>query len=251
MNPLARLKAKRRKLVKDLGGKALWTLERLIAHASLVGNPPLFDPDRFDWVHPLEANWHVIRHELEAVLEQPEAIPNFQDISTDQAVLTTDDRWKTYFLYGMGYKAVRNCARCPETTRLIEQVPGMTTAFFSILAPHKHIPAHRGLYKGFLRCHLGLVVPAPREACRLRVAEQVVHWEEGKSIVFDDTYEHEVWNETDGVRVVLFLDVVRPLRFPVDLLNGLLIAGVRRSGYVQDARRNQEQWDQRLQRVPA
>lgn len=231
--------------LKVLGGKLLWTFERVVAAGSLVGNSPILEADLFGWVRRLEENWLVIRHELEGVLRHYDRIPNFQEISTDQTALTTDDKWKTFFFYGMGYKADGNCARCPETTRLIEQIPGMTTAFFSILSPHKHIPAHRGLYKGFLRYHLGLIVPEPRAACRLRVADQIVHWEEGKSIIFDDTYDHEVWNDTDGIRVVLFLDVIRPLRFPFDVLNRGIIAGVRLSGYVQSARRNFEHWDRR------
>ncbi len=126
------------------------------------------------------------------MLQVHDQIPNFQDISVDQRAITTDNKWKTYFIYGFGYKAEKNCQRCPETTRLIEEVPGMKTAFFSILSPGKHIPEHRGLYKGFLRYHLGLMVPEPRSQCWIRVNGQQAVWEEGKSMMFDDTYPHEV-----------------------------------------------------------
>ncbi len=238
-----------RRLIMVVGGKVLWTLERLIAHTSLVGNPPFFDPQSFGWTSALESNWTVIRKELEAVLEHSDQIPTFQDISKDQYAITKDDKWKTYFLYGFGYKAEKNCARCPETTKLVERIPGMMTAFFSILAPHKHIPEHRGLYKGFLRYHLGLIVPEPRTDCKIRVDGEIVYWEEGKSLMFDDTYPHEVWNDTEGTRVVLFLDIVRPLRFPGSLLNALILQLVRWSPYVQDAKRNQEAWERRTARV--
>ena len=71
-----------------------------------------------------------------------------------------------------------------------------------------------------MRYHLALKVPEPREQCRIRVGDEIVTWEEGRSLIFDDTYEHEVWNDTDDERVVLFLDVVRPLRFPMNVVNG-------------------------------
>ncbi len=234
------------RIVKDVGGKVLWSLEKLIERSSLIENRPFLEPARFPWVQTLESSWTIIRAELESVMRHPERIPRFQDVSADQAAITTDGKWRTYFLYGMGYKAKRNCARCPQTTRLVEQIPGMKTAFFSILSPHKHIPEHRGLYKGFLRYHLGLVIPKPAQACRIRVADQTKQWEEGKSLLFDDTYPHEAWNDSDDVRVVLFLDVIRPLRFPVSVLNKTIIQLVRWSPYVQDARRNQERWDREL-----
>ena len=200
----------------------------------------------FAWVETLESNWKVIRAELDQVLKTPERIPNFQDISTDQANITRDDKWKSYFLYGYGYKMPDNCKQCPETTRIIEAIPGMVTAFFSVLAPGKHIPRHRGPYRGLLRGHLALVVPEPREACWIEVGDETTRWEEGRCIVFDDTYKHRVENNTDAVRVVLFLDVLRPLKFPASLLNRIILQLIRLSPFIQDARRNQVAWEKRL-----
>ena len=140
----------------------LWIIkrvERFLIRHSLVGATPFLPPAAFAWVETLEANWKVIRAELDQVLKTPERIPNFQDISPDQANITRDDKWKSYFLYGYGYKMTENCNQCPETARIIETIPGMFTAFFSVLAPGKHIPRHRGPYRGLLRCHLALVVP--------------------------------------------------------------------------------------------
>ncbi|NND70372.1 MAG: aspartyl/asparaginyl beta-hydroxylase domain-containing protein [Rhodothermales bacterium] len=234
------------KLVKDIGGKALWSLERLIARGSSIPDTPFISEEHFPWASRLEANHELIRSELENVLSQLDDIPNFQDISTDQVSITRDDNWKTFFLYGMGYKTERNCLRCPETTRLVESIPDMTTAFFSILSPGKHIPAHRGVYKGFVRYHLGLIVPEPKELCRIRVGDEIRYWEEGKSMFFDDTFDHEVWNDTNGTRVILFVDVKRPLRLPARLMNDGIIGIVRRTSYVTDAKKNQEEWDQRL-----
>jgi len=239
-------KQKRKKLVKDFGGKILWTIEKMMEKYSEVPTTPFLEASDFPWTQRLENNWRVIRSELDEILKNKEAIPNFQDISEDQKALTKDSNWKTYFLYGFGYKAEQNCARCPETTKLVESVPGMTTAFFSILEPGKHIPHHRGVYKGFLRYHLGLLVPEPREKCRIRVDETYAHWEEGKGIMFDDTYDHEVWNDTDGIRVVLFMDVIRPMSFPASVINKGIINVIKHTGYIQDAKKNQEAWEEKF-----
>lgn len=235
-----------RGLVKDVGGKLLWGIERWIARSSTIGTTPFFDSSVFDWIPRLEAGWSEIRAELDGLLRHVDRIPNFQDISADQRSITTDDKWKTYFLYGFGYRAELNCERCPRTAELIGDIPGMQTAFFSILAPGKRIPEHRGLYKGLVRYHLAVKVPEPTAGCGIRVGDTVAHWEEGRSLLFDDTFPHEAWNDTEGVRVVLFMDIVRPLRPPASWLNRAVLAAVRHTPYVQDARRNQEDWERRL-----
>ena len=178
---------------------------------SLVGDATFFAAERFPWVEHIEQNWEVIREEAQRLLEDRDALANFQDISKDQIEITDDDRWKTFFLYGYGFTAKLGVEMCPRTAALMREIPGMTTAMFSILSPRKHILDHRGPYKGVLRYHLGLIVPRDAEACRIRVGEDVRHWEEGHSLIFDDTFNHEVWNDTDETRVVLFVDVLRPL----------------------------------------
>lgn len=236
-------------LVDKVGWTVLKTFERLLVRFSPHGDVAFFDPDEFPWTQSLESKSHLIRDELDQILRYKDALPNFQEISVDQTDITTDDQWKTYFLYGFGHKAEANCARCPETTKLIEQVPGMKTAFFSILDPGKKIPPHRGPYKGVMRYHLGLKVPDPKEQCWIRVADEVRHWEEGKSLLFDDTHEHEVHNETDEVRAILFMDVVRPFSPPMDTVNELLIKAISRSSFVERAKKNQEQWEQRFREM--
>jgi beta-hydroxylase len=236
-------------LTNTLGDRVLKLLNRAIGRQSALPLRPFYDPAEFRWVAPLEANWERIRAELEAVLARRDALPNFQDISTDQYQLTDDDRWKTYFFYGYGFRSDANCARCPETTRLIEAVPGMQTAMFSILAPGKRIPAHDGPYKGVLRYHLGLMVPeGPVEQVGIRVGPETREWSEGGSLVFDDTYEHEAWNETDATRVVLFLDVVRPLRQPMRSLNAAIIKVIGWSPFIQDAKRRHRAWEEQFAR---
>jgi aspartyl/asparaginyl beta-hydroxylase (cupin superfamily) len=228
-----------------VGERLLAPIERFIGRRSLVGDERFFPLERFPWVAHVEANWHVIREELEGVLEDHEALPNFQDISKDQLEITDDDRWKTFFLYGYGFEAELGVQMCPRTAALMREIPGMTTAMLSILSPRKHILPHRGPYKGVLRYHLGLIVPEDREACRIRVGDQIRHWEEGGSMVFDDTFEHEVWNDTDETRVVLFVDVERPLPFPESLVNRLILKAIAISPFIQDAKRNQRTWERR------
>ncbi|HEX4106868.1 MAG TPA: aspartyl/asparaginyl beta-hydroxylase domain-containing protein [Solirubrobacteraceae bacterium] len=227
-----------------VGERVLVPIERWIGRRSLLGEHTFFGVEDLPWIAELEASTPVIREELERVLEDREALPNFQDISKDQLEITTDDRWKTLFLYGYGFRSELVCEMCPHTDRLVRGISGMTTAMFSILSPRKHILDHRGPYKGVLRYHLGLIIPREKEACRIRVGEDVRHWEAGRSLLFDDTYNHEVWNDTDETRVVLFVDVVRPLPFPESLINRAIIKLIGVSPFVLDARRNQKAWEE-------
>jgi aspartyl/asparaginyl beta-hydroxylase (cupin superfamily) len=227
------------------GERILAPIERFIGKRSLVGDATFFPLERFPWVEHVEGNWDVILDELQAVLADREALPNFQDISKDQIEITDDDNWKTFFLYGYGFEAKLGVEMCPRTAALMREIPGMTTAMISILSPCKHILAHRGPYKGVLRYHLGLIVPQDAQACRIRVGENIRHWEAGGSMVFDDTFNHEVWNDTDETRVVLFVDVMRPLPFPESRINELIVKAIGVSPFIRDAKRNQEAWERR------
>jgi aspartyl/asparaginyl beta-hydroxylase (cupin superfamily) len=198
------------------------------------GKKTFFEPDSFSWVPAVEADWRAVRKELEAILARREDIPNFQDISDDQKILTEGEQWKTFWLYAYGEKAEENCARCPETVRVLQRIPGMKSAMFSILAPRKHIPEHRGMYKGVLRYHLGLIIPGPDGSCRIRVGDDVQAWKEGKSMIFDDSHPHEVWNDCDSYRVVLFVDFLRPVYFPASLLNRMFVWMIARTSSITE-----------------
>jgi beta-hydroxylase len=201
-------------LVRSLGrvrDHVLPLIEAPIDRMSLVGSGSFLPLDRFPWVTEVEAGFLDIRAELSAVLTERDKIPTFQSVLPSQRGLTTDERWRTFMFYGYGHRVAENCARCPRTDSLLQKIPGMSTAFFSILAPGKHIPPHRGFWKGVLRYHLGLIVPNQADRCWIRVGGEVRCWQEGGSLVFDDTFEHEVRNDTDEERVVLFVDFERPL----------------------------------------
>ncbi|WP_088891087.1 aspartyl/asparaginyl beta-hydroxylase domain-containing protein [Leptolyngbya ohadii] len=222
-------------------------IESLVPQYSLVGESVFFSKELFPWAEQLEANWQVIRQELDQVLPYADSLPNFQDISPRQTRISPDNLWKTYFFFAFGYRSQKNCDRCPETARILQQIPGLKVAFFSILAPGKHIPEHRGKHKGIIRCHLALKVPEPKENCYIRVADQIAYWQEGKTLFFDDTYPHEVWNDTNDYRVVLFLDIARPLRFPLSLVNWLVNKLIGFSPIIQVAKGNHQNWEEQFE----
>jgi aspartyl/asparaginyl beta-hydroxylase (cupin superfamily) len=201
-------------MLRDIVEKALFYRD---------GDKTFFEPEAFPWVAGIEAEWKTIRKDLDALMVRREEIPNFQDVSKGQKRLTEGDQWKTFFFYLYGKKFEENCERCPETVRLLHCIPGMKTGMFSILAPRKHLVPHRGPYKGVLRYHLGLIIPEPEGSCRIRVGNHVRCWKEGKSMIFDDSNEHEVWNDNDSYRAVLFVDFVRPTIFPLSMVNRLII----------------------------
>jgi ornithine lipid ester-linked acyl 2-hydroxylase len=119
--------------------------------------------------------------------------------------------WNVFGLYAYGKKLDRNCSLCPQTTQAVEKIPGLFIAGFSWLEAGTHIKPHVGYTKAVLRCHLGLVVP---NGCVMRVGDESRTWQEGKTLIFDDTTEHEVWNRSPSTRVVLLLDFKRPGQDP-------------------------------------
>ena len=232
------------------GSRALPELaHRAFGRWSLVGTDPFLDPADMPWTALLERHYPAIRAEAEQVLRVRDTLPNFQDIAPELLRLTDDDQWKTFWFVGYDVWDDANCLRCPRTAATLRAIPGLTTGFFSILGPGKRLPPHYGPYRGVLRHHLALVVPTPTKSCGIRVHDQVRHWHEGKSLVFDDTYEHEAWNDTDGERVVLFLDIKRPLRQPVRSINDAIIGAVSRSPFVRAAREQHVAREEEFTRV--
>lgn len=237
----------RRRHVKRLGKRAIRGLSAFLGAQSTVGDLPVLRAGDFPWIGRVEAGFPAIRAELDRVLEAREHLPPFQMISRDQRRITTGDRWKVYLFFGFGYRVEGHCRQCPETARLIEAIPDMKSAWFSILAPGAYITPHRGISKGIVRLHMGLKTPRDRANCWMRVADQTVHWDEGRAFVFDDTYDHEVRNDTTEERVILIVDVERPMRPLGRWVGRAFNRGIRWTAYVQDARRKQMEWDQRLE----
>jgi ornithine lipid ester-linked acyl 2-hydroxylase len=223
--------------------RTLMAAERMNRRHSLLGDQPFFASSDLPWPRLLEARAPEIRAELDALLKDVQKLPSFQEISPEQAMLTSDAGWKTFFFKGYGVEFPRNMQRCPRTAEALALIPGMKTAFFSILAPGKVLPEHRGPYNGVLRYHLGLRVPASDETCAIRVNGIVKNWSEGESLVFDDTFMHEAWNRTPHWRIVLFVDFLRPLPLVPRLVNKLMMAVMQRTAFVKVAVKNQARWE--------
>ncbi|MDA2918234.1 aspartyl/asparaginyl beta-hydroxylase domain-containing protein [Desulfobacterota bacterium AH_259_B03_O07] len=221
-------------------------VEKILIKFSIHGNPPIYDNSTFPWAADVEQEWQKIRRELDQIMQRREELPSFHEIMSDVKTITQDDQWKTFFLSGYGLESKENCRRCPETARILKRIPGMKTAFFSILSPKKHIPPHRGPYNGVLRYHLGLKVPDPKDKCRIRIKKEITHWSEGESLIFDDSFNHEVWNDTNGHRAVLFVDFERPVKFPFNLLNKLILSAAVFSPFIKEAQENQKRWEKRF-----
>jgi ornithine lipid ester-linked acyl 2-hydroxylase len=237
----------RRQFIKRNGRRLIKALAGLVSSQSLVPDRPVHPSDEFPFLAPIESNWTKIRAELDSLLKDRASLPTFHQISPDQMKISKGDHWKVFMLFGFGEPSRKNCARCPETAALLRDVPGLQSAWFSILAPHYRIPPHKGVTKTVLRVHLGLIIPTERQKCTMRVDNCVVNWEPGKCLVFDDFYNHEVWNDTEQERVVLIFDFVRPMRPLGRMINAVLMWGIKRTAYFKDARRNLMDWDARLQ----
>ena len=241
-NKLELWKRRRRKKIKRFGKALIRSLGDFLSRQSLVADRPVFETKDFAWALELEKNAEAIRAEARKILSYREMMPAFHELSPDQAKISRGKAWKTFVLFGFGKKAEGNCRHCPETPRVLESIPNMKTAFFSVLSPGTEIPAHRGITKGVIRAHLALITPKDRENCMIRIDQQNYSWDRDRCLVFDDTYEHEVWNRTDEDRIVLLIDVLRPMRFWGRLVNWIFLSVMAQTGYVRDARRNAEAW---------
>ncbi|WP_255586460.1 aspartyl/asparaginyl beta-hydroxylase domain-containing protein [Hephaestia mangrovi] len=237
-----------RPLIVRVGKHLRGLFDRLIASSSQVANDAVLDVRDFPWTALLRDDWQAIRDEAIAVALREGAAPSLATISPDHRAIAEIGMWRSFFLWGYGFPIEENLARCPKTARLVAEVPGLVSAFFSILAPGTHIPDHRGVSKGLITCHLGLIVPRDGDV-RMRVGDRVVRWAEGETLVFDDTYRHEVWNETGGNRVVLLIQFERPLRRPGKWFADLFLGIARRSAFVREARDNVLAWNAAMKQL--
>jgi beta-hydroxylase len=235
IKPLARPSLVTRFFMRVVAGA-----ERLNLALTKVGNPPIYDKTVFPWVRAIERDWRAIRAELDRVLTRKEELPGFHELATDVSTISQDRGWKTFLLAGYGFRSKNNIKLCPDTWRICQSIPGLITVMYSILEPGKHLPPHRGPYNGVLRLHLGLIVPEPRDQLGIRVENEVYRWREGEAVIFDDAFEHEAWNRTPHTRVVLFVDFRKPLRFPANVINWLLLHMAMFTPFIREGMDNQK-----------
>ena len=189
---------------------------------SLIGDQKYFNPHLFPVAKELEDNFPVIQTELKEILKHYDHFANFQDISPDQVYISNDDKWRMFFFKAAGVNFGKNQAFAPETFKILNRHKYVISAYISVLGPKKMLMPHKGPWSGVLRMHLGVVIPGHKDCVLVNGGEEY-HWEEGKTVLFDDTYEHIAVNTTDEIRAVLFLDIMRPLKQPWAFINWAIL----------------------------
>jgi aspartyl/asparaginyl beta-hydroxylase (cupin superfamily) len=194
--------------------------------------PVFFDITRtYPALNELTRNVAAIRAEAQEVLAT-QSLPEYHDVDPGERAIsqTTPATWNVFMLDILGHKPEGNRALCPDTARLLDGIPGLVQAFFSVLAPGKSIPEHEGPYYGYLRYHLALEVPRQDPPCILVNGRKHV-WKEGEAVMFDDSWPHEVVNHSTERRVVLIVDVLRPMPWVPSLLNRFITSVIARNTY--------------------
>ena len=177
-----------------------------------------FERSEFSWLPILETRTGVIREELKALMRDTVAFRPYLETLGNRPpgefdTLRDNPDWGAYYLIRAGTVEADAVARFPATLAVLDELPlcrapGRTpSVLFSRLEPHTRIPPHHGQVNARLICHLPLIVPA---GCGLRVGNETRSWVEGETLIFDDSIEHEAWNDSDQTRVVLLLDIWRP-----------------------------------------
>ena len=196
----------------------------------------IFDPDSFASNQILQSNWKKIQAEALNIYSKKDKLRDMNDIGVMGNFSEIDaekGKWKVFVLKWYN-KPLENAKRqCPNTVSLLEKCPDVHAAMFSILEPGKYIPPHKGPSTACLRYHLGLKIPRDRKNCYIEVNKEKFHWAEGESLIFDDTYVHSVYNNTDEARIILFVDIERPLSSPMKEINRYLCNSAKFNEFVK------------------
>ena len=186
--------------------------------ASLCGDHKFYDKFWFPVSSELEGAYPEILQETKSMMTRYEGFAPFQDISPDQIYISNDDKWRMFFLKGAGWTFRKNAKQFPVLMSILKKHPQIVSAYLSVLGPEKALNPHEGPWAGVLRMHMGLIIP-DEEKCFIDVEGDRYHWKNGEVMIFDDTYNHYAVNGTDKLRVILFLDYMRPMKFPYNAFN--------------------------------
>ncbi len=190
---------------------ALFAPYNLLMYAfSALPARPILDRGGFPQLDALRDNWKTIRDEALNLTDagHVQRASENSDISFNSFF---KQGWKRFYLKWYDEPLASAEALCPKTLELIRDIPGIKAAMFAVLAPNSKLNPHRDPFAGSLRYHLGLITPNSRD-CAIFVDGQEHFWEDGKDVVFDETYVHWVRNTTDQTRVIFFADIERPLK---------------------------------------
>ena len=200
------------------GTKARYVQEPRVYFFPELAQIQFFDRSDFPWLDRVEAQTDAIRAELVEIMKEDAAFKPYVQANphrpnqNPEGMVNNPD-WSAFYLWKDGELVAENALRCPNTMRALGDAPLTRVAgrspsvLFSLLRPGAHIPPHNGFVNTRLICHLPLIVP---DGCRFRVGNEVRAWAEGKAWLFDDTIEHEAWNDSDKVRVILLFEIWRP-----------------------------------------
>jgi len=238
--------------IKDAAAELFIAAERRGVFRKL----PAFERDLSEYpeLALLSENHATLREECESLIRQELRIPGMEELTSYTAGGIHQIAWKS-FMFKSGSLIDENCALAPKTAALLKKIPGLYTAFFSVLEPHQHIKPHWGYWKGFVRYHLGVMIPDNNagRTCWIRInpdaqdrtqARDAIEqgeryfWKDGEAVLFDDTFLHDAANESDQVRVVLFLDLARKMPWPLALLNRLFLWIAHQDKSVREIRKN-------------
>ncbi len=166
-----------------------------------------FDVRDTEWCKRIEDGWKDVKAELEILITDKEAaiVPYF-----NKTLASNPNDWNVFPFYMWGTKYHDNIKTCPKTCALLESIPGMVSASFSIINPQTTIKGHYGDTNAMYRCHLGLIIPASMPQCTMKVGNEEKSWIPGQVLAFCDAQYHTAWNKTDQKRYVLIFDVIRP-----------------------------------------
>ncbi len=201
-----------------VGRKRRYESQSMMHHYPGLVAAEFFERQDFPWLDAFEQSTDAIREEFLAVLaDDKDFVPYItypDDVPLNQwAQLNNSPNWSAFHLWKNGAQVPANAAKCPKTMALLAgapqpQQPGRTpAAMFSLLKPKTHIPPHTGVSNVRLVTHVPLIVPPD---CGFRVGNEIREWVPGKAWVFDDTIEHEAWNNSDQLRVVFIFDIWHP-----------------------------------------
>ena len=221
-------------------------LKPLFRGFSTFGDKVFFENKDFPFTDVLEDNYDVINAEFQQMQDRINDFAPFQEISPDQSFISNDDKWKMFFLKAGNVRFERNCQEFPETMKILDSNKNVVSAYFSVIGPRKMLIPHNGPWCGILRMHMGIQIPTEGKGCVLVVDEKEYRWEEGKVVVFDDTYMHTAVNMTYNDRIVLFLDYLRPLPLPLRLLNRLILYSAKFLPYFRRPVTRHRKWEERF-----
>jgi aspartate beta-hydroxylase len=178
-------------------------------------------------------SWQLLSEEALAIAGHLPSVPRFHEIMPQQTEISANDGrdWRMFVMKSYGYVSQENLARCPAIASILPHCPEVLSATYSFLAPGKHVPEHRGPFRGVLRFHLGLSMPRDANGnlgAILWIDHKPHLLDNGECLLWDDTFPHELLNTTDQVRAVLLLDVWRP-NMPADVaaLSSIIVGAMR------------------------